>query len=116
MSAARAAYRALLRARAQAFAGDVRALTASHEEIRARFEEARSVDRASGARMVREAEEAAAFILSHVVQASRVGDEGAFRMKVEARHAERVTVEGAGEAAEEKKGGGGCCGGHDHKH
>lgn len=66
--------------------------------------------------MVREAEEAAAFILSHVVQASRVGDEGAFQMKVEARHAERVTVEGAEEAAAEKKGGGGCCGGHDHKH
>ena len=34
------AYRALMRARAKAFAGDARALDAAHREIRAQFERA----------------------------------------------------------------------------
>ena len=38
------AYRALMRARAKAFAGDARALDAAHREIRTQFERASDVD------------------------------------------------------------------------
>ena len=70
------AYRALLRARAKAFAGDARALDAAHREIRAQFERARDVDARDARAKIAEAEEAAAFVRAHVVQAAREGDEG----------------------------------------
>ena len=87
MSSAVAAYRGLLRARARAFAGDERALRASMEEIRARFEESRDAE---------------AFIRAHVVQAVREGGEGNFAMTVEPTHQD-VTI---GDANEDE--GGGC--------
>jgi len=102
--AAARAYRALLRARADAFAGDARALDAARREIRARFEDARDVDARDARAKIAEADEAAAFIRAHVVQATRDGDEGNFRMTVRASHGD-VTISRDGE------GEGGCGGG-----
>ena len=102
MSSAVAAYRGLLRARARAFAGDERALRASMEEIRARFEESRDVDVNAATKKIAEAREAEAFIRAHVVQAVREGGEGNFAMTVEPTHQD-VTI---GDADEDE--GGGC--------
>ena len=98
------AYRALLRARAKAFAGDARALDAAHREIRTQFERARDVDANDARVKIAEAVEAATFVRSHVVQAVREGEEGAFRMTVDAEHRD-VTISRDGE------GEGGCGGG-----
>lgn len=89
-----ALYRALLRARAKAFAGDARALAASMREIRGKFEESREVDNALAAQRMREGAEAEEFIRLHVVQAVREGEGGAFKMRVEPSHVD-VTIEGA---------------------
>lgn len=97
-----AAYRALLRARARAFAGDERALAASLVEIRARFEESRDVDATVATKKIAEAREAEEFIRLHVVQAVREGSEGSFKMTVDTVHQD-VTI---GKADED--GGGGC--------
>ena len=75
------AYRALMRARAKAFAGDARAKIAA-------------------------AMEAATFVRTHVVQAVREGDEGAFRMTVDAEHQD-VTISRDGEGEKGCGGGGG---------
>jgi len=102
--AAARAYRALLRARADAFAGDARALDAARREIRARFEDARDVDARDARAKIAEADEAAAFIRAHVVQATRDGDGGNFRMTVRASHGD-VTISRDGEGEK------GCGGG-----
>ena len=98
------AYRALMRARAKAFAGDARALDAAHREIRTQFERARDVDANDAKMKIAAAMEAATFVRTHVVQAVREGDEGAFRMTVDAEHQD-VTISRDGEG--EKGGGGG---------
>ena len=98
------AYRALLRARAKAFAGDARALDAAHREIRTQFERARDVDACDAKMKIAAAVEAATFVRTHVVQAVREGDEGAFRMTVDAEHQD-VTISRDEEG--EKGGGGG---------
>ena len=103
MSTARGAVRALMRARARAFDGDARALDAAREEIRARFEEARDADEARARAMIREANDAARFIRENVVQARREEEDGTFKMAVEARHAEGLTIERA-----DGRDGGGC--------
>jgi complex III assembly factor LYRM7 len=98
-----ALYRALLRARAKAFAGDVRALAASRSEIREKFEASRDVDDALAAQRMREGREAEEFIRLHVVQAVRDDAGGAFKMRVEPSHVD-VTIEGA----RESESGSGC--------
>mmetsp|Transcript_7252 Transcript_7252/g.24050 ORF Transcript_7252/g.24050 Transcript_7252/m.24050 type:complete len:122 (+) Transcript_7252:10-375(+) len=98
-----ALYRALLRARAKAFAGDVRALAASRGEIREKFEASRDVDDALAAQRMREGREAEEFIRLHVVQAVRDDAGGAFKMRVEPSHVD-VTIEGA----RESESGSGC--------
>ena len=90
------AYRALMRARAKAFAGDARALDAAHREIRTQFERARDVDANDARAKIAAAVEAATFVRTHVVQAVREGDEGAFRMTVDAEHQD-VTISRDGE-------------------
>jgi hypothetical protein len=99
------AYRALMRARAKAFAGDARALDAAHREIRTQFERARDVDANDARAKIAAAVEAATFVRTHVVQAVREGDEGAFRMTVDAEHQD-VTISRDGEG-EKGCGGGG---------
>ena len=98
------AYRALMRARAKAFAGDARALDAAHREIRTQFERARDVDANDARAKIAAAVEAATFVRTHVVQAVREGDEGAFRMTVDAEHQD-VTISRDGEGEK------GCGGG-----
>ena len=98
------AYRALMRARAKAFAGDARALDAAHREIRTQFERARDVDANDARAKIAAAVEAATFVRTHVVQAVREGDEGAFRMTVDAEHRD-VTISRDGEGEK------GCGGG-----
>ena len=95
------AYRALLRARAKAFAGDARALDAAHREIRAQFERARDVDANDARVKIAAAVEAATFVRTHVVQAVREGEKGAFRMTVDAAHRD-VTI------SRDEAGEGGC--------
>ena len=98
------AYRALMRARAKAFAGDARALDAAHREIRTQFERARDVDANDARAKIAQAVEAATFVRTHVVQAVREGDEGAFRMTVDAEHQD-VTI------SRDEEGEKGCGGG-----
>lgn len=100
------AYRALMRARAKAFAGDARALDAAHREIRTQFERARDVDACDARAKIAAAMEAATFVRTHVVQAVREGDEGAFRMTVDAEHQD-VTISRDGEGEKGCGGGGG---------
>ena len=100
------AYRALMRARAKAFAGDARALDAAHREIRTQFERARDVDANDARAKIAAAVEAATFVRTHVVQAVREGDEGAFRMTVDAEHRD-VTISRDGEGEKGCGGGGG---------
>jgi hypothetical protein len=83
-----------MRARAKAFAGDARALDAAHREIRTQFERARDVDANDARAKIAAAVEAATFVRTHVVQAVREGDEGAFRMTVDAEHQGRDDLEG----------------------
>jgi len=90
------AYRALLRARAKAFAGDARALDAAQREIRTQFERARDADARDARRKIAEAVEAEAFIRQHVVQAVREDGETNFRMAVDATHQD-VTISRDGE-------------------
>ena len=101
------AYRALMRARAKAFAGDARALDAAHREIRTQFERARDVDANDARAKIAAAVEAATFVRTHVVQAVREGDEGAFRMTVDAAHQD-VTISRDGEGEKGCGGGGGA--------
>ena len=54
---------------------------------------------------IAEAVEAAAFVRSHVVQAVREGEEGAFRMTVDAEHRD-VTISRDGEGRGGVRGGG----------
>jgi ribonuclease BN (tRNA processing enzyme) len=73
-----------MRARAKAFAGD-----ANDAKIK-----------------IAAAMEAATFVRTHVVQAVREGDEGAFRMTVDAEHQD-VTISRDGEGEKGCGGGGG---------
>lgn len=100
-----ALYRSLLRARAKAFRGDVRALDAARSEIRARFEDARDVDDKTRETKMREGREAEEFIRLHVVQAVREGDEENFKMTVDTVHQD-VSIERA-----DDDGKGGCSSG-----
>lgn len=100
-----ALYRSLLRARAKAFRGDVRALDAARTEIRARFEDARDVDEKTRETKMREGREAEEFIRLHVVQAVREEDEENFKMTVDTVHQD-VSIERA-----DDDGKGGCSSG-----
>ena len=103
------AYRALLRARAKAFAGDARALDAAHREIRTQFERARDVD-ANDARMKIAGGGGGGDVRAVARRASgaRGARRGAFRMTVDAEHQDvtisrgrsgRGGVRGGGEGA-----------------
>ena len=88
-----AAYRALLRARAKAFARDARALDASLREIRHAFDGKKTLSDAEDVRKaLRDARDAAMFLRTNVARAERVGD-GAFAMVVDAEHASHVDVD-----------------------
>ncbi|KAH9314036.1 hypothetical protein KI387_022663, partial [Taxus chinensis] len=73
-----AVYRALMRARKKSFAGDDIMLTQSAKEIRSKFEENRSVSSATDIqKLVKDAKEAADFLLNMVVQA-RLTERGTY--------------------------------------
>ncbi|XP_065860472.1 mitochondrial zinc maintenance protein 1, mitochondrial [Euphorbia lathyris] len=81
------AYRALIRATRNSFAGDTLMLKASAAEVRKKFEENRHVSSETEIqRLLEEAREASEFISSNIVQAKRT-DRGGFEMKVGQDHA-----------------------------
>eukprot|EP00252_Welwitschia_mirabilis_P020226 TRINITY_DN4911_c0_g1_i1.p1 TRINITY_DN4911_c0_g1~~TRINITY_DN4911_c0_g1_i1.p1 ORF type:complete len:102 (+),score=16.07 TRINITY_DN4911_c0_g1_i1:110-415(+) len=86
------AYRALLRARKKSFAGDIPMLTQSAKEIRAKFEENRSVSNPSHIqKLLQDAQEAAEFLASMIVQA-KLTDRGSYEVKLGKEH-EGATLE-----------------------
>jgi complex III assembly factor LYRM7 len=69
--AARSVYRVLLRARADAFRGDARALAAARDEIRSKFElERGETDPQRVRALLQDGHDAAAFLRDFVVQAA----------------------------------------------
>ncbi|KAG6547022.1 hypothetical protein Mapa_011639 [Marchantia paleacea] len=80
-------FRALLRVRREAFAGDKQALKLSAAQIRQEFEANRHVtDEAMLSELLAQGREAVDFIALNVVQA-KLNDRGNYEMKLEKEHA-----------------------------
>ncbi|KAL3699927.1 hypothetical protein R1sor_017949 [Riccia sorocarpa] len=89
----RSVFRALLRVRRQAFAGDEHALAASAVQIRQEFEANRHVnDEKTVSELIAQAREAVDFIGLNVVQA-KLNDRGNYEMKLAKEHAGETVEE-----------------------
>ncbi|KAL2651895.1 hypothetical protein R1flu_020023 [Riccia fluitans] len=89
----RSVFRALLRVRRQAFAGDEPALAASAVQIRQEFEANRHVtDEKTLSELLAQGREAVDFISLNVVQA-KLNDRGNYEMKLAKEHAGQTAEE-----------------------
>jgi hypothetical protein len=103
------AFRALLHAAREKFAGDAAALRTCRAEARKHFRANAGVrDAAKAAALVADALDAAQFLRESVVQA-RLTPEGRYAMAIPPQPGRNTTVEGGSDAA--SGGGGGGCGG-----